>query len=341
MLEVKVLTDQHLKDWDRYVARHPDGTIYHTTAWRDLVRDVQKHSPVYLAAWDGGKLKGILPLFNVNTFLSGLKMISVPHGVVGGVCADSDDAAFQLVDYAKKIVKERNGEYLELRQTRRLKGDMPVIDQYTTVKTKLIEPDILFKKLRPDIRRCLRRSLESELEILLESDDVDTFYRIYSEGLRNFGTPVEGKVWITEIIRRFPENHCISYVTYKGDIVLAKLMRRYKNEITPVISYGLREFQNTYSEHRLCWAWMEKGYQDEYKYFNFGRSLYGSGAFKFKIGWCGEETPLYYHYYLVNRQTLPDYSQTAGGRKVFASIWKRLPLWITNRLGPKIRRSYP
>lgn len=340
-MEVRTLVPAEEENWDEYVSRHPEATFYHTIGWRDLVRDVQKHEPKYLVAKEGDRITGTLPLFLISTFLSGKKLISVPHGIVGGVCADSDEIETLLIDHAKKIAEGGNYEFLELRQMRKSDHDMPVNSQYTVVRTSLEEPECLFKKLRPDIRRCLRRSLEKDLDITLESSNVDTFYRLYAEGQRNFGTPVEGYKWISEIVRRFPENHRISYVKCGDTIIMVKLMRLYKNEISPVLSYGLRDFQNTYCEHRLIWSWMEHGFKNGYSWFNFGRSLENSGTFKFKMGWNGEHIPLYYYYHLVNRQTLPDYSHTAGSRKAVAAIWRRLPLKVANYAGPKIRRCYP
>lgn len=50
--------------------------------------------------------------------------------------------------------------------------------------------------------------------------------------------------------------------------------------------------------------------------------------------------PLNYQYYNQKRKRIVDTSQSSPRRNRIAKIWRKLPLPLTNALGPFIRRYY-
>ena len=327
--------------WDAYVSSHPDQTIYHAWAWKTLVERVHGHRALYHAAWEGKKIVGVLPLFYIRGLLGGVKLISIPAAVVGGICADHEDAERALIEKGEALARSLNVDYLVLRQNRRLTDSSLVVnDRYHNVHVPLMDPEAHFPQLRTDIRRCLRRALEKDFIYNLRSRDIDLFYNHYARGMRALGTPVEGARWIKSLFRAFPENHFVSMVKHGDTVVLVKLMRVFEDQIMPVLSYGHPDYRGWYPEHALTWKMMELGWQEGKRIYNFGRSLRDSGTHKFKLGWAGEEAPLYYHYYLHKAKAMPDFSHASEQRQTVSAIWRRLPLFITNWVGPHIRKWY-
>ncbi len=51
--------------WDEYVEKHPQGTLFHTLGWRNAVQAAFKHEPIYLSALRDDRLAGVCPLFMV------------------------------------------------------------------------------------------------------------------------------------------------------------------------------------------------------------------------------------------------------------------------------------
>ena len=72
--------------------------------------------------------------------------------------------------------------------------------------------------------------------------------------------------------------------------------------------------------------------------FDYGRSKRGTGAFEFKTYWGFEPESLYYEYFLVKRKRLPNLSPTNPqfGRAI--GLWRRMPLWLTQILGPHVAK---
>jgi hypothetical protein len=69
--------------------------------------------------------------------------------------------------------------------------------------------------------------------------------------------------------------------------------------------------------------------------FDFGRSKLGTGPYAFKKNWGFEPRPLSYAVRGGPREINPLHPRY----QLQVSLWKKLPLWAANRLGPPIARG--
>ena len=83
---------------------------------------------------------------------------------------------------------------------------------------------------------------------------------------------------------------------------------------------------------------MKYGSENGYRIFDFGRSKQGSGSFNFKKRWGMEMSQLTYQYALVGMKSLPDTSPLNPKFARAIRLWQRLPLSVTNCLGPIISK---
>lgn len=66
--------------WDKFALGHPEGTVYHHSAWQQVLSETYGYNPLYLGitSSDGSQISGILPLMFVNSFLTGRRVVSLP-----------------------------------------------------------------------------------------------------------------------------------------------------------------------------------------------------------------------------------------------------------------------
>ena len=57
--------------------------------------------------------------------------------------------------------------------------------------------------------------------------------------------------------------------------------------------------------------------------------------------WGAKPSPLHWEYQLLRRASLPDQSPANAKYKLAIAVWKRLPLPVANRLGPRVIRQFP
>jgi hypothetical protein len=106
-LEITELRREDEKAWDAYVYNSSSSTFYHQLGWRNVVQKTYKHKPIYLIAKEEE--------FLMRSMIFGKKLVSVPFGPYGGACADNETVEKALVEEAKRITKEFDADYLELR----------------------------------------------------------------------------------------------------------------------------------------------------------------------------------------------------------------------------------
>jgi hypothetical protein len=86
----------------------------------------------------------------------------------------------------------------------------------------------------------------------------------------------------------------------------------------------------------MYWEVMERARQRGVQIFDYGRSKRESGSFDFKANWGFEPEPLHYEYFLVRSPSMPNLSPTNPSYARAIRMWRRMPVWMTQWLGPRI-----
>ncbi|MBN2415904.1 GNAT family N-acetyltransferase [bacterium] len=235
-------------------------------------------------------------------------------------------------------------DYLELRGGYINRSLVTPRDHYYSFRLDLSPgPEALLSGMRKSMRRAVKRSLENGLtmETIAGDGAVDEFYRLHARDMRRFGTPVQSRRWIEALCSRFPEHHRFTRVKHRGKVVAMFLIRKFADTVSEVIGNDLPAYRDLTPNIFIEWQLIRTACSEGFRYYNFGRSIRESGTYFFKEGWNAVPVPLPYGYYLHRGRSIPDTSQSSGSRTMIARIWKRLPLAVVNRVGPKIRWLYP
>ena len=103
----------------------------------------------------------------------------------------------------------------------------------------------------------------------------------------------------------------------------------------------VKEFRPLSPNTLLYWHLIRCAIEQGVRVFDFGRSTPDEGTYKFKQQWGAVPEPVCWEYELINGTGLPDQSPKNAKFQTAIAIWKRLPLGVTNFLGPRIVRSIP
>lgn len=341
---VEELTEKDEKSWDDFVNKTEGATFYHLTGWERLIYDVygNRFEPIYLIAKNERGVAGILPLFFTRKKILGNKLISVPFGISGGICTHSDIAESILLNKAVELCLDFNADYLELRNIQKIKGNLITNQAYFTLILKLApNPEMLWRNFRKGIKLGIKTAEKSQVKVDLIANDLKQFYVLYAEGQRNLGTPVQSYTWIKQLFNLFSDHHTIAMAYYKNKVIGVQFVRKFKDTISSVYAYTLPKYKHLCPNQILIWELIKDACENGYQYFDFGRSLPKSGTYFFKIGWRAQPVQLNYQYYLNKSKNIPDTSQSSFKRKKLATVWKKMPVSVANRIGPVIRGFYP
>lgn len=336
--EVRELGDADYSAWDEFVKNHEDGTFFHLSGWKKILEEALGHRTFYLACKKGGQIVAVLPLARVKSLLFGDALISSPFLVYGGVIATSDDAYIALVEAATEIGQKLGVDYVEFRNRSPSELVWHKSSKYVTFRKRL-DPDpeqnllAIPRKQRAMIRKGIKAGLKAEFDA-----DIGQFYEALLACKRNLGTPFFSRKYFRAIRDEFGDNVEITSIVKDRQVICSVMSFRFRNEILPYYGGGGHVARNVKGNDFMYWAVMEKACTNGVEIFDYGRSMSGTGAYRFKTHWGFEPTPLSYEYLLIRQKDLPDLNPANPKYRLLINAWQRLPLKLAGLLGPPIAR---
>lgn len=325
--------------WDDYINSHPKATFFHRSGFQRVIANSFGHAPHYLQACDlSGATIGILPLIELKSRLFGYALKSIPFGVYGGAIGDSPDIVRLLEDYAAERGRQLGVDYIEIRNQIATRDDWPVVNSHATFVREIPHGDAAIlagikKKQRAVVRKSLRNGLICE-----KQEDIGEFFRAYSTSVRNLGTPVFPATYFQNLTAEFGDD-CEIVVVRQGRQLQSALMSFYfKDQVLPFYGGGLPESRQTKAMDFMYYDLMRRAGQAGYRYFDFGRSKIDSGPYHYKRHWGFEPHPLPYQYCLVEADRLPELSVANPKYQHMIAAWRKLPLGLSQRLGPLVSK---
>jgi FemAB-related protein (PEP-CTERM system-associated) len=330
------------QEWDAFVRTSPNGSPYHLTAWKRAVEDAFGHRAHYLMARRGEGLDGVLPLFEVRGLLGERSLISVPYAVYGGVCAESPEARSALIDAATRLARDRGARYVEFRERQDLGLGLPTKSLYFTFARAIgKDPEENALAIPRKQRRMTRQGAKHGLRPEIGGDHFDEFYAIYAESLRNLGSPVFPRALVRGVYEHFGKDAELLTV-WQGERMLAGVVTLYfEDQVLPYYAGARREGLPYAVNDFMYWELMCHAAARGCRVFDFGRSREGTGPYHFKRHWGFEPVPLPYQYVLLGTDRLPNLTPSNPRLRLATRVWKRLPLPISNALGPILTRYLP
>jgi FemAB-related protein (PEP-CTERM system-associated) len=237
-VQVRTAAEADRPAWNAFVYAEPEATFFHRFEWRDVLGRAFGHRSHYLLAERAGRVVGVLPLAEVKSALFGHSLISTPFCVYGGIVA-RDAGAFEALEQAACELARRLGvDYLEMRNRAKRHVGWPSKDLYVAFRKPIDEdPEknllAIPRKQRAVVRKGIKEGCVAELDA-----GVERHYTMYSESLRNLGTPVFSRRYL-EILREVFGADCdVLTVTHQGTPVASCLNFYFRDEVLPYYGGG-------------------------------------------------------------------------------------------------------
>lgn len=340
-MEVKLETNDGSR-WDEFVNASNDSSLFHLFSWRKIFEDNYGLKTFYLMAMDNRVVKGVLPLVLLKSRITGTFFVSFPVSDNGGICAEDKEAYKALLQESVDIARREKADYIEFRHKKDMEG---LITRVSKVSMRLrldSDPQKLWEVFQDKVRNQIRKAQKSGLEIKIGGiEDVDSFYRVFAINMRDLGIPVHSKRFFMDILKSFPEEAKI-FSVFKGNRpVAAGFTFSFKDRLEIPWAASIRRYNKFCPNHLLYWEMLRYACSNGYRYFNFGRSNKDSGAFRFKDQWGAEHEQLYWQYYLINGNRLPETNPQNPRYALAIKIWRKTPVFITKIVGPRLMRILP
>ncbi len=352
-VEVRQLRPEDEEAWRDYVSVHPEGTVFHTLAWRDSVSDAFGHEHVYLGAWRGPSLCGVFPLTRISSRLTGTLLVSIPYAVYGGTLADDEETHRALLDYACVHAESIRAQWLDIRSIRQHWPELPVVKRYVTFRKPLPgDPGEVLGSLPRKARAAARQARERYgLSAVFDDDALPEVWSLYSRSMRRLASPNYPRMFFESLIDNTAPSsaapdagprHLVQLVMHRGKPIGGLLSFIHGGTLLPYFAGSDQRFEKYHPNNFLYLAAMEQGVRLGCTMFDFGRSrVDNAGACDFKRFQGFEPMELHYQYFVPSGGKAPDLHPGNPKVELARKVWPRLPLAVTRPLGAWLTRSIP
>lgn len=348
-LIVRPATDRDRGVWDEYVLGHPWGSPYHLFAWKEAIERAYAFTCTYLLAEDDSGIRGVLPLARVC--LPGGKgaLVSLPYCDFGGIASDDPAVSQELLHSVPEWTASRGHPPLEVRSPAPLPGwEEDTFRLGTKARLVLELPEgaqsLLAgfrSKLRSQLRKPQRDGLTSEIggvELL------DEFYGVLRRNMRDLGSPVHSREWFRCLLEGYGTRMRLCVVRMPdGSPAAGGVMFCTRRSVTVPWASSLRELNRWNPNMLLYWTMLSHAADGGWEWFDFGRSPFRAGTWRFKRQWGAEPAPLYWGRFRVGNgelSPLPLNESTYGGgyRDLAERVIRKLPVPVATFLGSRLRK---
>jgi serine/alanine adding enzyme len=328
--------------WDGELLRLEGALFCHRYGWRMVMEDALGHESHWLVARsEDGEVQGLLPLVRVRSRIFGDYLVSMPFLNYGGPVG-SLEARQALAGRARELAGAAGVDLLELRDRAGLLGTDLVVNarKLTVVKDLPDSTEELWEKgIKAKVRSQIRRPMKEGMEVRFGPDQLDAFYEVFSRTMRDLGTPVLPKRFF-ESIRANLADSVFSTVYLGADPVAAACGLAWGGEFEVTWAGASREHARLAPNMLLYWGLMEESVRRGMTRFNFGRCSPDSGTHRFKRQWGSEDELLPWLQWSPSGVPSTPNPESAKFR-LATSVWSRLPVGITNVIGPRLARVIP
>ncbi len=343
---------ENVSRWNDFVSCHPQTTIYHLPAFRNIFQKGFGYSSYYLTATKEEKIEGCLPLFLINT--PGKKRLtSIPFRDRGGILSDNEESADALLQETIALQKRLKANFIEIRSLSATNEDayrkngFMIHQNWVRSSLALALADNLDKYLL-SIDGKVRNKIKQAFSYNLKFTDVNNlenglglWYGIYLKTQKKLGIPPIPKKYFEALNSELaPLQKVKIFIVYLDQKAIAGSINLLDKE---VLIYAYSASDPYYLQYRpndfMIFKLIEWGVKNKYATLDMGSdSIQQESLLDFKRKWLVDQTLINIHSYGDFDASISDSSDKKYQflRKLFSC----LPVSILNLSGKIFTRHF-
>jgi len=309
MAQVRVIDPCVDQRWDQFVEDHPFGWLTHLSGWKEvLARSFQHVKPHYLALFDGDRIVAGLPLFEVRSWLTGNKLVSIPFATLCDALV-SDPQQFRiLLEASLVLMKKSRASFFELRtlaSADMIKDERLGVQRYFQHHFLRLngDPELLKKSFH---RTCVRQKIQRarlcgvQIRLADHEQDLKDFFSLYLMTRRRLELPTQPYEFFKAIWDVYMPSGRVNLLIaeHEGRPVAGLINFKFKDRISAEFAASDAAALNMGPNHLLFWETIRTACQEGFKVFDFGRTNpTNQDLMDFKRRWGSESIALSHFYY--------------------------------------------
>lgn len=334
--------------WDRFVTQHPDGTVYHLSAWSTILSRAYRFKPECLAVeGSDGVLHGVMPLLARKTPVRGSVLISLPWLRAGGPLATNEDAKAELLSAACELADEQgrtltvDSAYGELDHSVPRFARVPCLPTWIASLPAESEIPDWFRGRSKNLRRGIKRAQDRGVTVRISDSEADLrdFFRLYLQTMRKHRSlPRPWRQLVAARRLLGPEIFRLFVAEREGVVIAGGVFHVFGETMDLLYNASDEGALDHRPNHALYNAVVEWAARNGVRKLDYGVAPPDGSLADFKRQWGGVEAPRYCYEHAGRDQ--PAGSSGGGEARMLSdrgrridSLWGKTPLALTRLAG--------
>jgi lipid II:glycine glycyltransferase (peptidoglycan interpeptide bridge formation enzyme) len=348
--EIQIIDPREAPDWDAFVASHQDATVFHTSAWANVILDSYRYKPLYHVARDeSGAIRAAIPLMQVEGWLTSRRLVGLPFSDLCAPLLDASPQSRALLDAVKVLSETSDAGHLELRGTSALSPETAGFDpgeafyqHIVPVRETEAETE---KQLHSSARRAVRKAAKEGLSVRASADEADMrqFYRLMVMTRRKHGLLPQPWRFFAAIQRHMMDtgHGKLLLSEHGGKIIAGDLLLQFRNEMVYKFNASDPAFLHLRPNNILLWEAIRLSATQGCTSLDLGRcDEENEGLRRFKMLWGSEERLLRYFTYKPAGARNGRLATSAPGRALLGFFVKYAPPFALQRMGAAVYHNF-
>jgi hypothetical protein len=279
-----------IPDWDALLTSRPDFSFFHGTAWAKVLTETYGFTPHYFIKGNVVAPETLLPLMEVNSWLTGRRGIALPFTDECEPLSADPNAIAGIFQESIAFGRTRGWKYLELRGGRKFLGqEVPASLSFYGHSLDLVPPaEEQFGKFDGSVRRAIRKAEKDgvTVEISQSLEAMKVFYALQGQTRKRHGLPPPPFRFFVNIHQHILSENSgmIAVASHRGRKIAAAVFFYLRGRA--IYKYGASDLamQHLRGNNLAMWTAMKWLAQNGAKTLHLGRtSLANDGLRRFKL----------------------------------------------------------
>jgi hypothetical protein len=191
-MTLKILNPLEISDWDSQILALPGHSFFHSAAWARVLHESYGYRPLYFSLMEGGHMRALLPMMEVNSFLTGRRGVSLPFTDFCDPLAETEEDLREMWSAVKAAGQEKGWKTAELRSGNfSIPYEQSAISYYLHTLSLKEGREALSKGLKDTHKRNIKKAGKAGVTVELGRDvqGVREFRRLNALTRRDHGLP--------------------------------------------------------------------------------------------------------------------------------------------------------
>jgi len=336
-MDIQIINPTQYFGWDDLILSKPDYSIFHSSAWAEVLQDSYGYRPNYFTIIEKDKLSALVPIMEVKSLLTGTRGVSLPFTDFCEPILDNGVKFGEVFDEIAQHGRKCGWKFVEFRGGQGILQEAPSSETFLSHMLDLSRgEEKVLSGLRDSTRRGTKKATAEGVEVTINNSvgGMEVFFRLNSLTRKRHGLPPQPFNFFKHLYDRIISRNLGFVITalFKGEPIAGAIFLTFGEKA--VYKYGASdlEYQNLRANNLVMWEAIRRCCQQGFKSLSFGRTEpENTGLIQFKSGWGTTEKPISYYRYDLKMESFV--GARSNGMEIYNKIFRSMPLPILNRLG--------